>query len=285
MLINRQDGDLVRDVPASRRIMPFIMPTRTESAVGFEQAVDAGPGLAFIARWNARNAQKITFFHLVVAALVQTLHERPRLNRFVMGSRLWQRRGIWVSYSAKKALNDDAPIVVVKQRFEPGAGFAALVDQLHAAVREGRSDAKRHVDRELGLFLALPAPVLRLGVRLLRWLDAWNLLPHSFIAPDPMYASVFVANLGSVKLDAAFHHLYEYGNIPIFVAIGRLHRAPNVTADGSVGVREELTLRWTFDERIEDGLYCARALELLRERLEHPDCLASELTAGEVRAS
>jgi len=58
---------------------------------------------------------------------------------------------------------------------------------------------------------------------------------------------------------AMYHHLFEYGTIPIFVTIGRLQRAPVVCDDGSVGSREVFTLRYTYDERIEDGFYAARA--------------------------
>jgi pyruvate/2-oxoglutarate dehydrogenase complex dihydrolipoamide acyltransferase (E2) component len=33
------------------------------------------------------------------------------------------------------------------------------------------------------------------------------------------------------------------------------------------------TLKFTYDERIEDGLYCARSLDRLRELIEHPEKL------------
>lgn len=286
-LFRRKDGDLVRDVPAYRRIMPLLMRGRNEAAVYFEQRIDAGPALEVIGRWNAAHeAQRITFFHLLVHALVKTLVDRPRLNRFTSGGRLYQRRGIWVSYSAKKAFDDASPVFVAKQQLDPNATFARLVAQIHGNVREGRSDKKSHVDKELGILLRLPIVVLRFLLWLVRRLDGWNLLPHrAFILGDPMYASVFVANLGSLKLDAAFHHNYEYGNIPIFVTIGQLHEVPFVGPDGTVGVRKEIVLRWTLDERIEDGLYCAKALDLLRERLERPEELARQLQSEEPKCA
>lgn len=266
MLFTRPDGKLARDVPPVRRIMPFIMRDRTESAVYFEQQIDLTKTQPFIDAWNREHPdQKVSVFHVFMWSVVQAFHERPRLNRFVMGSKLWERDGLWISFSAKKRLDDDAPIVTLKRRFEAGRSFAEIVGQLHADVKEGRSDKASHVDKELALFLALPAPVLRVGVKLLRWLDRWNLLPGSFIHPDPMYASMFVANLGSVRLESAFHHLYEWGNCPFFAAIG--HSKPVVTPDG---VKTMCSVKYTFDERVEDGLYCATALELVKQRLENP---------------
>jgi len=265
-LFGRPDGTLAGDVPASRRIMPYLMRTRNESAVYFEQEIDLTRAMPFLEAVNAaRMGPKATLFHLFLWAAVQAFDERPRLNRFVMGGRLYQRDGIWISYSAKKSLDDQAPIVVIKRRFEPGATFEALVDFVSADVAEGRSDKESHVDRELKLFLSLPGWLLALGVRLIRALDALNLLPAAFIGPDPLYASLFVANLGSVRLDSAYHHLYEYGTIGLFATIGRKR-----TVLAPDGERTVCSIKYTLDERVEDGLYCAKALERVKDVLEHP---------------
>jgi hypothetical protein len=271
-LFSRPDGDLVRDVPPYRRMMPLLMRTRNESTVYFEQHIDIGPARAFLKQKNAEAAgEKLTLMHLLMHAIVRTLHERPRLNRFTSGGRVYQRRGIWLSFSAKKAMREDAPVFVVKKQFDPAFSLTELAKHAAAGLGEGRSDKPTHVDKEIALFLRIPVPILAPLVRLVMWLDRVNLLPYFFFRQDPLYASVFIANLGSIGLDAAYHHNYEYGNIPIFVTMGRIKEVPFVQPDGTLGTREEMVLRWTLDERIEDGLYCARALELIRARLEKPE--------------
>ncbi|MBX3202215.1 MAG: 2-oxo acid dehydrogenase subunit E2 [Labilithrix sp.] len=270
MLFTRPDGSLARDVPAYRRIMPYLMRGKNESAAYFEQELDLTETQAFIERWNATSPLRITLFHVYLWAVIQTLAARPRLNRFVAGSRIYDRDGIWISYSAKKAMRDDAPVVVLKKRFEAGRPFGELVEQLHGHVSQGRSDEKSHVDKELSLVLALPSLLVRALIALQRWLDAWNLLPSSLIRPDPMYASMFVANLGSLKLEAVHHHLYEYGNIPIFACIGRSKRVVAVDERGAVTTRLVATVKYTYDERVEDGLYCAAALGHLQKLVERP---------------
>jgi len=247
--------------------MPILMPTRTESAVYFEQWIDLTKTLLFLDGWNAANPEKkATVFHVFLWAATYSISQRPRLNRFVMGSRIWQRTGIFLSYAAKKRMEDGAPLVVLKRQFDPSHTFAQLVDFVASDVKEGRSNKKTHVDKELNIFLRIPAPLLRVGLGLLRWLDSWNLLPASFIDPDPLYCSMFVANLGSLKLDSAYHHLYEYGNCPFFAAIGRTQTV--VTPDGP---REMCSIKYSFDERVEDGLYCAKGLGLLKARMEDPE--------------
>ena len=274
-LFRRPDATPVAGVHPVRRIMPFLMPTKNGAFVLFEQHVATEPAMRFLARVNAgRTERPVTLFHLVLRAIGLALTDFPRLNRFVAGSRLYQRNGIWLSFSAKQRLERDAPIFTAKIAFDRAEALVAMVDRAHAVVGEGRSGRESHTDREIKAFLRVPAPVLRVGVRLVRRLDAWGVLPASFSAGDPLYASAFVANLGSVGLDAAYHHLYEYGTIPIFVTIGRVRRVAVALDDGSVASREVVTLRWTYDERIEDGFYAARALDRLREALEDPEQLA-----------
>jgi hypothetical protein len=271
----RPDGTRVVPLHPMRRIMPFLMPGRNEAFVLFEQLVDAAPPARHLAALNAGRAPEraVTLFHLVLRAIGLALTEFPRLNRFVAGSHLYDRRGIWLTFSAKKRLDRDAPLFTGKILFDAREPLLAFVDRIHDAVAEGRSGRATGPEREASFFLKLPAFVLRLGTRMLRWLDHRNLIPEAFISGDPLYASVFIANLGSVGLDAAFHHLFEYGTIPIFVTIGRLHQKPVVLADGSVGAREVFALRYTYDERIEDGFYAARALEYLQACLESPERL------------
>ena len=95
-------------------------------------------------------------------------------------------------------------------------------------------------------------------------------LPGFLIEHDPMYASLFLANLGSVGVSDAFHHLYEYGNVSIFGAVSAVRRAVFAERTGPV-VDEALSVRWTFDERIDDAFSAARSLALVQHALEDPE--------------
>lgn len=268
----RIDGSRVPDVHPVRRIMPFIMPARSGAWVLFEHSIPTEPMRALLERLNADRPadRRITLFHCVLRAIGVAIGEYPRLNRFVVGSRLYDRHGIWLAFSAKQRMERDAPIFTAKVRFDPTETLPAMVDRLLATLREGRSGKETATDREIQGFLKLPAPLLRVAVKLQRWLDGWNLLPPSLVQDDPLYASAFIANLGSVGLDAAFHHLYEYGSIPIFITMGRTHREPVVADDGTITSREVFVMRYTYDERVEDGFYAARALERLQAVLTDP---------------
>src|SRR5262245_7971832 len=127
-LFGRSDGDLDKDVPLYRRMLQ-IFGERSASQVFFDQNIDVTDAMSFVKSYNETHEKRITLFHLVMFAIVHALSERPRLNRFTAGGRVYQRRGIWISYSAKKAMRDDAPVVAIKRQFDPSWSFDRLVQE------------------------------------------------------------------------------------------------------------------------------------------------------------
>lgn len=267
-LFRRHDGDLIRGAPAIRRIMPYLMRTRTESVVLQDSVYRIAAARTWLRAYNRSHAAHATLFDLFAYACGQALHARPELNRFVSGGRLYQRRGVQISFVVKREMSDAGIGTTVKidmQRAEP---LEAFVARLAHAVDEARS-RDRTVDKETALVMMLPGVLVTAFVAVARWLDAWNLYPRFMTANDPMYASVFLANLGSAGISDAYHHLYEYGTVSIFGAVSAVRRMPFVDGD-QVVVREGLTVRWTFDERIHDAFYAARSLGIVQRILEDP---------------
>lgn len=266
---SRSDGTLLKVHPY-RTMMTYIMPTRNESVVYFDSYVRADRLLAFVR--ETRESFHCDITHCVVAACAQALHtpEGSRMNRFAVGRRLYQRNGVWVSFSMKrKKLDREAKLAVVKEQSREGEGFAALCARINDKIGVERSDKRTYADKEFDLFLKLPRPILDRAFRFFKWLDYHNCLPASFIENDVMFTSVFIANLGSLNMAAGYHHLYEWGTCPLFVMVGRIEARP-VVEDGEVVVREMMHLRYSYDERIDDGLSARFALERVQAILESP---------------
>jgi pyruvate/2-oxoglutarate dehydrogenase complex dihydrolipoamide acyltransferase (E2) component len=267
-LFRRPDGDLARGELPMRRIMPYLMRGRNESIVFQETVYRVAPARAWLRAYNRSHPRRATLFHLLAYACAQALHARPRLNRFVSGGRIYQRRGVQVAFVAKKEFTDDGDEATVKLESNEREPFGEFSARLSGLVDEAR-DTRRAVDREVGLIMALPGPVVSALMRLVRWLDRWNLFPGFMIRTDPMYSSLFLANLGSVGVSDAFHHLYEYGTVSIFGAVSAVRRAAFVDRDRVV-VDDALSVRWTLDERIDDAFSAARSLRLVQHVMEDP---------------
>ncbi len=275
-LMSRREGKLVHDAPPMRRMMPHLMPGRNEAAVYFEQVVDLTKTLAYIDARNAGCGEKaVTLFQIVLAAMVRTMAARPELNRFVVGRRLYQRHDIEFSFAIKRAMRDDAGLTTAKVVFEPDDDLEAVGAKLRGDIHAGKSGKASQSDVEMGVLTRLPRFLLRFIMRCQQVLDYFGLLPYALIRKDPLYASMFFTNLGSVGLDSAYHHLYEYGTCPFFAAIGRVKKAVVPGPEGTPVVRDVVSLKFVFDERIADGLYCARSLELFKGYVEDPERLSA----------
>ena len=272
MFGRRSDATLVRSLSTMRRFMPYVSPRRNDSLFYMMQSIEVEAALEYLEKRNRERPpdRPITLFHLFLRSVSHALHVRPGVNRFVKAGRLWQRDGEWLTFSAKREIKDGSPMLTVKRRFEPTSeSLDAMADAIYDRLRAGRAGRKTTSDKEMGLLLRLPGFAIRLGLWFARKGDDLGLLPRSMVDSDPLFTSVFLANLGSIDYPAGFHHLWEYGTASIFGVMGRIEPGP--------GGRRRMSVAWTYDERIEDGLYSYHALEGIRERMEHPERL--KLTA------
>ncbi|MCK6505215.1 2-oxo acid dehydrogenase subunit E2 [Myxococcota bacterium] len=265
---SRPDGTLV-SVPPFRRLMFYIMPTRNESVVYFDHAVRAEKLEAWLARLPPEVGAGMT--HACVAGINVGLAENPRMNQFVVGRRLYMRDARYITFSMKrKKLDKEAKLSAVKLRMEDGETFPQLCARMNGDIQVERSGKKTAADKEFDLFNLLPRPLLEGAARLLRLLDHFNLMPGFFIRGDGMYTSVFLANLGSLDMAPGYHHLYEYGTCPLFLMTGKVEDRP-VVEDGKVVPARILPVRFSYDERIDDGLTARDGIRSFVRVLEDPE--------------
>ena len=139
MFGRRPDGTLVRDAAPIRRFMPFISPRRNDSLVLFSQELVVEDALRFADERNASRPDyaPMTLFHLILRAIAMAIDERPRLNRFVAGGRLWQRDGIWMTFSAKKTLSDEGALTTPLVAHAPDGRCFFMTLLVWASARRG----------------------------------------------------------------------------------------------------------------------------------------------------
>jgi len=268
MKTSRPDGVYLGRIHPYRKLMLYIMPTRNESYVLYDDYVRVDALERYIEK--ARERFHVDMTHCIVAAVANGMKKVPSMNRFVVGHRLYQRKGIWITFSMKrKKLDRKAKLSAVKREIPPNQSIFELCSQLNESIAVERSDKKTYLDKELGLLSRIPRPVLRFGVGLLKRLDYYGLLPAGFIKNDAMFTGIFSANLGSLGMNAGYHHLYEWGTCPLFLMVGKIEERP-VVEDGEVVVRRVLPLRFTFDERIDDGLNAGFGIKGAVDALENP---------------
>jgi pyruvate/2-oxoglutarate dehydrogenase complex dihydrolipoamide acyltransferase (E2) component len=274
MFGRRPDATLVKNLNAMRKFMPYISPRRNDSAFYMKIDIGVDAALEFLEKRNRERPPErpLTLFHLYLRALSHTITARPGVNRFVKNGQLWQRDGVWITFSAKREIVDGSPMITIKRRFHAESEtLDEMADAIYDKLQFGRSGKKTTSDKEVSLMLRLPGFAIKSALGVARLADRYGLLPRRMIDGDPLFASLFVANLGSIDYPAGFHHVWEYGTASIFGVIGRIEPGANG--------RRKISVAWTYDERIEDGLYSYYSLEGIRKRIEDPEQLLT--TTGE----
>ncbi|HUW71505.1 MAG TPA: 2-oxo acid dehydrogenase subunit E2 [bacterium] len=267
----RSDATLIRNLPDFTRFMPFLMPNKGGSVINYEQDLDVTATLDLIKTVNRELVKEhdiLTLFGVVINAAVRALAQRPRLNRFISGYRFWQRNQLLVNFVAKKELTDDGKEVNVKIEFSPYETLATTAHKVRHAVKAAISEDGADNESVVTAIMKLPDFLVKLLVSGMNWFDQHNIMPRSLTDSDPMWSSIFMTNVGSFGLDAPYHHLFERGNCPVFLAVGKVRDERSLDEQGRLVTRKMVRLRYTFDDRIADGIYMGKALNLVQHYVE-----------------
>ena len=272
---DRKDAYLVRETDPMHRLMPYMLPGRTANEAVLNEEIDLTAINEFLKIKNADEPEfKYTFFHIICAAMAKTVMMRPKLNRFYSANKLYQRKEIVFSFIIKKKFTDDAAESLAFVRIDPESDVSPLeqiYSQVKAAVYSVRKEGKKDSTTDkMEIILKLPGPILSLTLWFLRRLEAHGHYPESLMKDDPYYSTVFISNLGSIKMHASYHHIAEWGTNSIFLVIGEKKLRPFYDENGFVGMRDTLDLGLTADERIADGVYFAGSMRLMKKLLAEP---------------
>lgn len=274
MIFKRKDGYPVKMDPLFK-IIPLIMSERSDSMVSLSQEISLKELDEYIAKKRAKGIN-LSYIHIFYAALVRTLKEKPKLNQFIMNGRLYMRNDIEVCMMVKKSMSVDGEETSVKLVFEGDESPEDIKNILSKEITKEKNASNEDVnemDKFVFLMDKLPQFILKFVIYLVKWADRHNLLPKSILNLSPFHASAFVTNVGSIGLDAIFHHIYNVGTIGTFLAIGKRKKIVVLDEDGKAKEERAITFAFVSDERISDGFYFAKAMKLFFKYLKKPELL------------
>lgn len=277
---DRYDGYRIRDIDGVHFYMAYLMPKRTQAEVYINEKIDVTELLRYIKEKNASGERKVTIFHCVIAAVARTVKMRPLLNRYISGKHYYMRKDISMGFTIKKKFSDHAEESLVIYKPKDSENLTAITDRISPQIKEAKREEKgQSVDDMLNIVKKLPKPVMYLFMAFLRFVDSHGLMPKAFSSVDTNYCSVLLSNLGSIKCDAVYHHLNDFGTNGIVITIGEAHKETVFNENGEPEVRDMMSIGVTLDERIADGFYFARSLKLIKHLFKNPQLL--DKTLGE----
>jgi len=270
---DRYDGKLLRKVDPFYKIIPYIMKTRVDSQVFFDDKIILEKTEKYIQDKRAQNIN-VSFLHIVIAAMVRTMALKPRLNRFVSGRKIYARNGIFVSLAVKRDMSEDSPETTIKMEFEPTDTIFDVMEKMNKAINENKqTNATNDTDKTAKLIMMCPGFLVRFLVGFLNWLDHRGKMPKVLNRVSPFHTSVFVTDLGSLGVQPVYHHIYEFGTTSIFVAFGIKNKERIIDRNHNIVEQKYVNVKIVVDERICDGYYYAKAFRIFRRYVENPQLL------------
>ncbi len=267
---DRKDGRRVRSVSPMARVACYIMEDRTGASNRIRDYIDVGLLEKYVREKRAEGMKSFTMMHAIIAAYVRVLSQMPALNRFISGHKIFSRNNIEVALTIKKEMTMESPDTVVKITPEYDMTAKDVYDLMQNEIENYRNEPGGAFDDTAKVLNYLPGFVMLFAIRLLRALDYFGWLPKFLTNLSPFHCSMFITSMGSLGIPPIYHHLYDFGNCPVFLAFGAKERKYEVNAKGDIEKKEYLGYTVMMDERICDGFYFAAALKKLRRLLRDP---------------
>ena len=272
---DRKDGIWLKDIPAMNRIMPTLLPNRADNEAHINVDIDIRPINAYLAKLNeGRTEDKYTFFHIISAAIGKAFILRPKMNRFIVGNKMYQRRDVTVAFTVKKRFDDHAEEALAFFTYDPKETLSSYHDKIMKVIHQTKSYEEKDTSTgAMDVITKLPQWMITGIVKTVLWLDKHGWAPEFLIGSDPNHAAIFLSNLGSIGLPGGYHHLVNWGTKSCPVVVGKKYMKMEYDRDGKGNVHEVIPLGITLDERMADGYYYSGAVALVKELLEHPELL------------
>lgn len=273
---DRKDGRRVRTMSPMSYVIPYIMRTRNDAQNQIADTIDITEADKFLREMRAKGYKSISVLHVFIAAYIRAISMRPGINRFCSGQKIYHRNAIEINMAVKKEMSLDAPDTMIKVRFEPTDTITDVYEKFNAVVEKATAEGSNtDFDKTARWLTRLPGILFRGTVRLLEFLDYHGWLPQALLDVSPFHGSMIITSMGSLGIPPIYHHLYNFGNLPVFISYGLKYHKNVMNANGAVERRTMIDVKVVTDERICDGFYFASALKLIRKFVASPALLTT----------
>lgn len=269
---DRKDGRRLRTLNPMAAMEPYIMKVRSDAQNKFEDVIDITNIEKYLKKKHGEGYKNMGILHIFIASYVRAIALRPALNRFIAGQRVYSRNNIEGVMSIKKQMSIDSPDTTIKVEFEATDTAVDVYNKFEKVAKEAIS-ADSDFDKTAHILSKIPGLILRFTVSVLRFLDYFGLLPRSLVKVSPFHGSFIITSMGSLGINAIYHHLYDFGNLPVFLSFGKKYTDTVMNDDGEMEKRHFVTFKAVTDERICDGYYYASAFKIIKRHLLNPELL------------
>lgn len=271
---DRKDGRKIRTMCPINYISPYVMVDRNDASNYIANRIDTARMDEYVRQKQKEGLVGFSPLHVFIAAYTRVVSQLPGINRFINRQKIFARNNIEVVLTIKREMSLNADETVVKIYPEPDFTAKQVYEQMTNVINENRgNDNESNLDSTIKVLNYIPGLLLKFSVWFLKTLDYFGLLPKFLLKVSPFHGSLVITSMGSLGIPPIYHHLYNFGNVPLFISYGAKYRENVLNKDGKVERHSYIDYKIVTDERICDGHYYAAALKKLNYYLKHPHLL------------
>ena len=269
---DRSEGRLLRSIPGFAKFIPFIMPQRNDRCIHYEESFEVSDLDRRLRKLRVEGHKGIGILHFIIAAYIRAVSMLPGVNRFVVGRRIYARNNIEVVMTVKRSLSVDDTETTIKVVFEPTDTIFDVHRKMEEKIQEIKtSDENNGTEDFADACAKLPRFILRFAIAILRVMDYFGWIPQSLLDVSPFHGSMIITDLGSLRIGPVYHHIYNFGTLPVFIAFGAKYHKYELNRHGQVEDHKYIDTKLVLDEGIVDGHYYAQLLQAFRYMFQHPE--------------
>lgn len=269
---DRKEGRLLRSLPAFAKFVPFIMPTRNDACNQYEESFEVSDVDRRLRKLRVDGYKGIGILHFIIAAYIRGVSMLPGMNRFIVGRRIYARDNIEVVITVKRSLAIDATETTIKVVFEPTDTIFDVYRKMSEKIDEIKTvEGNNNTEDVAEAMCKAPRFLLRFALTILRIMDYFGWLPQSLLDASPFHGSMIITDLGSLRIGPIYHHIYNFGTLPVFISFGAKRHAYELDRHGNMVDRKYVDCKFVMDERTVDGHYYAQFLQAFRYICQHPE--------------
>ena len=269
---DRKEGRLLRSLPAFAKFVPFIMPTRNDACNQYEESFEVSDVDRRLRKLRVDGNKGIGILHFIIAAYIRGVSMLPGMNRFVVGRRIYARDNIEVVMTVKRSLAIDATETTIKVVFEPTDTIFDVYRKMNEKIDEIKTvEGNNNTEDVAEAMCKAPRFLLRFALTILRIMDYFGWLPQSLLDASPFHGSMIITDLGSLRIGPIYHHIYNFGTLPVFISFGAKRHSYELDRHGNMVDRKYVDCKFVMDERTVDGHYYAQFLQAFRYICQHPE--------------
>ena len=276
---NRRDAKRIKDINGMFQIMLDLKPNRCDSDVFINQKMDVTNLVKYVEK-KKKEGSDITYFHTFLTAIGKTMYNRPKLNRFIANRHVWEHNDIVISFVAKISFDDRSEEIMVMVPIEEHDNINTISKKVKDKVDTIRNKkmTKEGANNAIDIIGKLPNIVRVPLMGLFKWMDKHDLLPKDLIKDNLYYSSMIVSNLGAIKCGAIYHNLTNFGTCSSLATMGEIKSIEIINDKDKKEVRKICEFGINLDERIADGYYFAKSVQLLQYIIDNPKLLEEEVS-------